>query len=88
MGYLDNNGSNFDWGIHERRGYAQPLLLAYMESHDEERLMFKNIKYGNAAGSYNIKDTITALRRNEMAAAFYFAIPRTQNDLAVWGIGI
>ncbi len=84
MGYLDNNGSNFDWGIHERRGYAQPLLLAYMESHDEERLMFKNIKYGNAAGSYNIKDTITALRRNEMAAAFYFAIPGPK---MIWQFG-
>jgi len=38
--------------------------------HDEERLNYKNINFGNSAGAYNIKDPATALKRNEMAAAF------------------
>jgi hypothetical protein len=82
MGWV--NTSNFEWAIHSNRGYAQPVLLSYMESHDEERLMYKNIKYGNAAGSYNTRDTAIALRRNEMAAAFYFCIPGPK---MVWEFG-
>jgi uncharacterized protein YaiE (UPF0345 family) len=46
-----------------------------MESHDEERLMYKNITYGNASASYNVKDTITALQRIEAVAPLYFAVP-------------
>ncbi len=51
MGYLDNNGSNFEYGIYTKRGWAQPNLVTYQESHDEERLMFKNLQYGNTAGA-------------------------------------
>ena len=82
MGWV--NTSNFEWALHTKRGFAQPLLISYMESHDEERLMYKNIKYGNAAGSYNVKDTAIALRRNEMATAFYFSIPGPK---MVWQFG-
>jgi Alpha amylase, catalytic domain/Carbohydrate-binding module 48 (Isoamylase N-terminal domain) len=82
MGYLNN--SNFDWYIHTRRGYAAPLLLGYMESHDEERLMYKNIKYGNSAGGYNIKDSMTAIKRNELASAFFLAIPGPK---MIWQFG-
>jgi hypothetical protein len=82
MGYV--NTSNFEWGLYSKRGYTQPLLLSYMESHDEERLMYKNIKYGNASGSYNTKDTAIALRRDEMAAAFYFAMPGPR---MIWEFG-
>jgi hypothetical protein len=46
-----------------------------MESHDEERLMYKNINFGNASGSYNTKDTTTALKRMELNGAFLFTIP-------------
>jgi hypothetical protein len=56
-----------------------------MESHDEERLMFKNIKYGNASGNYKIKaDTLTSLARNEMATAFYLSIPGPK---MIWQFG-
>ncbi|HKP33102.1 MAG TPA: alpha-amylase family glycosyl hydrolase, partial [Chitinophagaceae bacterium] len=82
MGWVGT--SNFDWAIHEKRGFAEPLLISYMESHDEERLMYKNLKYGNATSNYNIKDTLVGLRRNEMAAAFYFAIPGPK---MVWQFG-
>jgi 1,4-alpha-glucan branching enzyme len=46
-----------------------------MQSHAEARLMFKNLSYGNASGSYNVKNLTTALKRQEMAAAFFFSIP-------------
>src|SRR4051812_1668865 len=82
MGWVGT--SNFEWAIHEKRGFSQPLLISYMESHDEERLMYKNIKYGNSSGSYSVKDTAIALRRNQMAAAFYFAIPGPK---MIWEFG-
>ncbi len=46
-----------------------------MESHDEERMMYKNITWGNTNEEYNVKQTQTALLRMETAAAFFFTIP-------------
>ena len=73
MGYLSN--SNFERGIHTVRNWQNPHLVTFMESHDEERITFKNIKYGNSSGSYTIKDTATALRRMELNTAFLLTIP-------------
>lgn len=83
MGWLPN--SNFSRSIYTNHGFTQPdNLITYMESHDEERLMFKNITYGNAAGSYSVKDLNTALNRQKMAAAFLFAIPGPK---MIWQFG-
>ena len=57
------------------RGWDVPHLVSYMESHDEERLMFKNLTYGNSSGNYNIKNFPIAIQRIKLAAAFYFTIP-------------
>ena len=73
MGY--NTGWDFSGGIYTSSGLAQPGLVTYQESHDEERLMWKNVQYGNSNGSYNIKDIPTGLKRNAMAAAFWAMIP-------------
>jgi 1,4-alpha-glucan branching enzyme len=73
MGYSD--GWNFNYGLASARGWANPFLVTYAESHDEERLMYKNIQFGNSAGSYKIQDTATALKREELAAAFLLTQP-------------
>ncbi len=73
MGYLSN--SNFSWTSYKERNWVKPNLVSYMESHDEERMMFKNISYGNSNSDYNIKNEDTALKRSELAAAFFFTIP-------------
>jgi glycosidase len=82
MGYLPQ--SDFSWASYQNRGWAQPNLIAYMESHDEERIMFKNLAYGPKSGSYNVKDLATALRRAELTAAFYFTIPGPK---MIWQFG-
>jgi len=84
MGYNENGKSDFSWGIYSRRGWDQPNLVTYMESHDEERLMFKNKKWGNSSGGYNIKNETTALARIELAAAFFFTIPGPK---MIWQFG-
>jgi hypothetical protein len=50
-------------------------LVSYFESHDEERLQFKNEAYGNSAGSYNVTVLDTGLKRDEMGAIFMFSSP-------------
>lgn len=82
MGYSD--GSDLSQTLSSVRGWAQPNLVSYMESHDEERLMYKNVNYGNASGSYNIKNLSIGLKRNEMAAAFFLMMPGPK---MIWQFG-
>ncbi|MEM9025041.1 MAG: FlgD immunoglobulin-like domain containing protein, partial [Bacteroidota bacterium] len=71
MGYP----SNFSWINYQQRGWNDPHVIGYMESHDEERMVYKNINFGNSQGNYNVKDPRTALRRAELAATLFFPIP-------------
>ncbi|MBA2249749.1 MAG: T9SS type A sorting domain-containing protein [Chitinophagaceae bacterium] len=82
MGY--SAGWDFSYGIHSVRGWTNPYLVTYMESHDEERLMYKNITFGNSNGSYVVSNLATALKRNEMAGAFFFPIPGPK---MIWQFG-
>ncbi len=75
MGYTTGSDLQSTLFNSPTRGWTKPYLVGYMESHDEERLAYKNIAFGNVSGSYNIKDSITALKRNEMVAAFWAMIP-------------
>jgi hypothetical protein len=57
-------------------GFTQPTgNMCYFESHDEERLQYKNEQYGNSSGSYNIKDLTTGLKRCELGAVFMLSSP-------------
>ncbi|MGE5108420.1 MAG: alpha-amylase family glycosyl hydrolase [Sphingobacteriales bacterium] len=70
--------TGWDFGgasIYTFRGWTKPGLVAYKESHDEERTMYKNLQFGNSSGAYNVKDLATALRREEMAASFNMMTP-------------
>ncbi len=71
MGYT----SNITNITHKQRGWSKPHLVGYMESHDEERLMYKNLKYGNASGAYSVKDLNTALDRMKLAGVFFILLP-------------
>jgi hypothetical protein len=76
MGYptgpsWDLSGLNYNnYGFSTSAG-----MVAYYESHDEERTMFKNEAYGNSNGTYSVKDIPTALKREEAAAAILFSVP-------------
>jgi glycosidase len=74
MGYVGT--SNFESALSQKRGWSKTHLVAYQESHDEERLMFKNLTFGNTSNAtYNTRDLATALKRNEMAACFWAMMP-------------
>jgi glycosidase len=73
MGFV--SGSDISGVIHTARTWPLPHLVGYAESHDEERTMYKNIQFGNANGSYDVKNLQTALRREEILAATLLTVP-------------
>ncbi|KAF2514831.1 T9SS type A sorting domain-containing protein [Flavobacterium salilacus subsp. salilacus] len=73
MGYAEN--SNFNSMDFENKTFQQPRLVGYAESHDEERLMFKNLAYGNSSGNYDVTEMATALDRMKAVGAILFTIP-------------
>lgn len=73
MGYASD--SNISWGYHGSRGWTVPHVVAYMESHDEERLVFKNVNYGVVQGGYSVKELGTAIGRIKAANTIFYTIP-------------
>ena len=73
MGYSTN--SNFSGIGHESRGFEGKRLLGYFESHDEERLMYNALQYGNNWDGYNIQDLNTSLSRMSAIGAISLTIP-------------
>ena len=75
MGYNKPGHSDLSSAYYINRNWPKPSLVTYMESHDEERLMYKNEQYGNSSGNYNIKNIAVGLNRMKEASAFFFLIP-------------
>ncbi|GHT82787.1 hypothetical protein FACS189467_8200 [Bacteroidia bacterium] len=70
MGYASN--SNFSGIIAQQRGWSQPNLVGYMESHDEERVGYKTKTYG----SWNMKtDSLLRAARAALSASFLIMLP-------------
>ncbi len=80
MGYA----GDFTWASYKARGWNQPNLVTYMESHDEERMMYKNITYGNSVSGYSVKNLNTALARTELAATLFIPVPGPK---MIWQFG-
>ncbi len=76
--------SNFSSVSYKNRNWPVPANISYMESHDEERLMVESLTTGKATSTYNIKTLATALKRQELAGAFYFTIPGPK---MIWQFG-
>jgi len=75
LGFHNNSKSDFTNASYLNKGFQKASAITYMESHDEERLMYKNIQFGNKNEKYNVRNTETALSRIEAAGAFFFTIP-------------
>ncbi|MHC1704568.1 MAG: alpha-amylase family glycosyl hydrolase [Tenuifilaceae bacterium] len=83
MGYVST--SDFSGVSYKSRGWSNPNLIGYMESHDEQRLMYKNITYGNSSNTtYNVKYIPVGLARNELAALFFLTVPGPK---MIWQFG-
>ncbi len=76
--------SDFSWGLHGRRNWLKPHLVSYMESHDEERVVFSAKTSGLISGSYNIRNLNTALQRQELNSVFLLPLPGPK---MIWQFG-
>ncbi|WP_269234444.1 alpha-amylase family glycosyl hydrolase [Flavobacterium flavigenum] len=67
------------------RGFTSNRLMGYAESHDEERLMYKNIQYGNSSNpAHNVKTLATALSRMSAIGAVSLLVPGPK---MIWHFG-
>ncbi|CAC9973953.1 alpha-amylase family glycosyl hydrolase [Flavobacterium panici] len=80
MGYT----SNITRMSSASRGFIANRLMGYAESHDEERLMYKNVQYGASNGSYNVKTLNTALSRMSAIGAVSLLVPGPK---MIWHFG-
>lgn len=74
MGINDAGKSDFSPASYQYRSFQKPGIVAYMESHDEERLMYRTLSGGSSLGSYNTADLATALDRSKLAASFFLSL--------------
>lgn len=83
MGQSGNK--NFNRMGHKARGFAKPRLMGYAESHDEERVMYQAVTFGNSSTpSHNVKDLNTALSRMSALGAVTLTIPGPK---MIWHFG-
>lgn len=82
MGYASD--SNISRMLSSNRGFTANRLMGYAESHDEERLMYKNLQYGAVNGTYNVKTLNTALSRMSAIGAVSLLVPGPK---MIWHFG-
>jgi 1,4-alpha-glucan branching enzyme len=81
MGYTGNLNNS----LYTQRGWTNPHLVHYIESHDEERGMYRCLKFGDQSNpQHNIQDTSIALARAQAAAALFLTIPGPK---MIWQFG-
>jgi 1,4-alpha-glucan branching enzyme len=80
----NTGSSDLSWAMYDKRGWAQPNLVSYPESHDEERIMFVIQQNGFSSGEYNIKNQQTALDRIELNSLFHILLPGPK---MIWQFG-
>lgn len=74
MGYLGSN-SAFTRAYPPASSYPLHGQIAYLESHDEQWLMYKARTFGNQEGDYDTRDLATALDRKRLATVFFLSTP-------------
>ena len=89
MGWTQRNddgswNADISWGSYKERGWTVSNLVAYMESHDEERLMYKNSQWGKEYNGYSVKNRSTGLQRTAGAAVILLSIPGPK---MIWQFG-
>jgi len=66
------------------RGWDEQNLVAYMESHDEERIMVEMLTGGRSIEGYDVQQVETALSRMELLSVFLLSIPGPK---MIWQFG-
>jgi len=67
--------SNFNRVDFEAHGFSERRAVSYGESHDEERIMYKNINFGASTAGYSTRDLNNALQRQKAYGAVFLTVP-------------
>jgi 1,4-alpha-glucan branching enzyme len=76
--------SDLSQGVYDHRGWNEPNLITYAESHDEERIMVDLLSSGFIEGDYNIRQIPTAIDRVELNSVFLLPLPGPK---MIWQFG-
>jgi 1,4-alpha-glucan branching enzyme len=83
MGYNSNN--DITRMGHTAHGFSSKKVIGYAESHDEERLMYKNLTFGNNTNAgHNVRNLNTALSRMSAIGAISLLVPGPK---MIWHFG-
>jgi 1,4-alpha-glucan branching enzyme len=83
MGY--NSSNNIERMGYDAHGFNAKRVMGYPESHDEERLMYKNLTYGNSTNPlHNVKTLNVALSRMSAIGAVSLLVPGPK---MIWHFG-
>ena len=74
MGYLNSN-STLTRAYPPNNNYPLDGQVAYMESHDEQWMLYKLRAFGNRSGDYSTRELATALDRRKLATVFFLTVP-------------
>jgi 1,4-alpha-glucan branching enzyme len=77
------NNDNMEWAYFKNRQWTKNGLIAYQESHDEERVFWETVNFG-ATSPINLKSLENAVNRNQLMTAFFLAIPGPK---MIWQFG-
>ncbi len=76
---------NFETMGYEAHGFNGKRLVGYFESHDEERIMYNNLQYGNNSNpNHDVRNLNTALFRMRALGAISLLIPGPK---MIWHFG-
>ncbi|MFY0630346.1 MAG: T9SS type A sorting domain-containing protein [Flavobacteriaceae bacterium] len=78
--FMKGNTANISRATHSSRGFTAPRLIAYPESHDEERIMYSTI----TSGQSSVQNLNTALTRMSTIGATSLLIPGPK---MIWHFG-
>ncbi len=74
--FLLGFSSSISRATHQSRGFTEPRLMMYPESHDEERIMYEAANFGNTSNSsHNVRNLDVALKRMASIGAVSLTIP-------------
>lgn len=80
-----NSSNNIERMGYDAHGFTGKRVMGFAESHDEERLMYKNVTFGQSSNpAHNVKTLNTALSRMSAIGAVSLLVPGPK---MIWHFG-
>ncbi|NLR94111.1 alpha-amylase family glycosyl hydrolase [Flammeovirga agarivorans] len=81
---VKGGNKDLNWQSPASRGMPIHGVMSYMESHDEERLIYDSENYGTVSQVYDLTELENGIDRAKLASAFFFMVPGPK---LIWQFG-